>query len=37
MRLLYDGKVLGRIITNMSLTVNQCCELLGIDVYEEEG
>jgi hypothetical protein len=37
MKLLYDGKVVGEITTNHSLSLEDCFELLNIDINEEEG
>jgi hypothetical protein len=36
MDLLYDGKVIGGITTNQSLTLEDCFELLGINIDEME-
>ena len=34
MRLRYDGEIIGTIITNRSLTLEDCFELLDIDIHE---
>jgi len=36
MRLLYDGKPVGEITTNRSLTLEECFDLLNIDIREME-
>lgn len=37
MRLLYDSEEIGRITTNHSITIEEACELLNIDLNEEDG
>ncbi|MBW2003031.1 MAG: hypothetical protein JRI72_00240 [Deltaproteobacteria bacterium] len=37
MKLLYEGEVVGEIMTNRSMHLEECFELLGIDIEEEEG
>jgi hypothetical protein len=37
MKLLHEGEVVGEITTNRSLSVEECCELLNIDLNEEDG
>lgn len=37
MKLKYNGEVIGTITTNHSLSLEECFELLGIDINEEEG
>ena len=37
MELLYDGKKVGEIMTNRSLSLTDCFDLLGIDITEQEG
>jgi hypothetical protein len=37
MKVLYDGEVIGEIVTNRSLTVWEALEILGIDPEEKEG
>ena len=32
--IVYDGKVVGQVSTNKSLSLDECLEILGIDVYE---
>jgi len=34
--LFYDGEVVGRILTNQSLSIEQACELCGIDINSED-
>lgn len=34
MKLLYDGKSVGEIITNKNLTLEECFDLLDIDIDE---
>ena len=36
MKLLYDGEKIGQITTNKSLTLEECFELLNLDIYEME-
>ncbi len=36
MKLIYDNKVIGKIETNQSLTLDQCFYLLDIDINEME-
>lgn len=36
MKLIYDNEVIGEIETNQSLTLEQCFELLNIDINEME-
>lgn len=36
MKLYYDGKFVGEIITNHSMSVDDACEMLGIDVATDE-
>jgi hypothetical protein len=36
MKLLYDGEVIGEIMTNRSLTLEECFELLNVDINEME-
>ena len=37
MKVLYDGEKIGEIMTNRSLSLTECFDLLGIDITEEEG
>jgi hypothetical protein len=37
LEVLYDGKVIGQITTNHSMTVWEALELLDIDVFAEDG
>ena len=37
MIVLYSGEKLGEIMTNRSLTLAECLDLLGIDINAEEG
>ena len=37
MELLYDGKKVGEIMTNRSLSLTDCFDLLGIDINAQEG
>jgi hypothetical protein len=37
MKLLYDGKAVGTITTNHSMTIDEACNLLGIDPNEMDG
>lgn len=37
MKLRYDGEVIGEIVTNRNLTLEECFELLNIDINEEDG
>ena len=37
MKVLYDGEVIGEIVTNRSLTLWEALEILGIDPEEKEG
>jgi hypothetical protein len=36
MELLYNGKPVGKITTNRNLTIEECFELLNIDIYVME-
>ena len=36
MNLLYDGEIIGEIVTNRSLTLEDCFEILDIDIYAME-
>ena len=36
MKLLYDGKEVGKIVTNRSLSLEECFELCNIDINEME-
>jgi len=36
MKLLYDGEEIGTILTNRSLTIDECLEMLEIDIYEHD-
>ena len=36
MKLLYNGEKIGQITTNKSLTLEECFELLNLDIYEME-
>jgi hypothetical protein len=35
-KLIYDGEIVGRILTNQSLSIEQACELCNIDINAEE-
>ena len=37
MKLMYDGEEIGTIMTNRSLTIVECLDILDIDIYEEEA
>lgn len=37
MFLKYDGKVVGEITTNRNLTLEECFDILGIDVTETDA
>ena len=37
MKVLYDGEKIGEIMTNRSLTLVECLDLLGIDITEQVG
>ncbi len=37
MKVLYDGKEIGSIVTNRSLNIPEALSLIGIDPNEEEG
>jgi len=37
MKILYDGKEIGNIVTNRSLSIPEALNLIGIDPNEEEG
>jgi len=37
MELLYNGEKIGEIMTNRSLSLEECFGLLGIDITEEES
>ena len=37
MKLLYDGEEIGEIMTNRSLSLTECLDLLGIDIDAQEG
>jgi hypothetical protein len=37
MKLKHEGKVVGTILTNRSLTLDECFEILDIDIDETEG
>lgn len=36
MKLFYDGDLIGEIVTSQSLTIDQACRLLNIDVNATE-
>jgi len=37
MKLFYENEEIGDILTNRSLTIDECLELLNIDIYETDG
>jgi len=37
MKLLYAGEKIGEIMTNRSLSLDDCIEILGIDLTEQVG
>ena len=37
MKLLYDGEKIGEIMTNRSLSLVECFDILGIDIDAQEG
>jgi len=37
MELLYNGEKVGEIMTNRSLSLEDCFDLLGIDINAQEG
>ena len=37
MKLLYDGKKIGEIMTNRSLSLTECLDILDIDIDAQEG
>ena len=37
MKVLYDGEKIGEIMTNRSLSLTECFDILGIDIDAEEG
>ena len=37
MKLFHEGKVVGGITTNHSMSVEDACELLNIDLHAEDG
>ena len=37
MEVLYDGEKIGEIMTNRTLSLVDCFDIPGIDIYEQEG
>ena len=37
MKVLYDGEKIGEIMTNRSLSLTECLDLLDIDINAQEG
>jgi len=37
MEILYDGEKIGEIMTNRSLSLTECLDILGIDIGAQEG